>query len=73
MCPEDDLEVDDLDNQAPVDGLTFENDLVGFLHHTCFETRSKNADTGVAKPRYSKLKSGVRPIFRQDDLTNKIK
>lgn len=39
MCPEDDLEVDDLDKQTPEHGLALENDLVGFLHHTCFETR----------------------------------
>jgi hypothetical protein len=64
MCPEDDLEVDDLDNQAPNDELAFGNDLIGFYHHTCFETRSKSVEFGVSKPRFSKLKSGVRPIFR---------
>ncbi len=71
MCPKDDLELEDLDNQTP-DRLVNEKYLVGFLHHTCFPTRPKKDKDGVDVPRYSNLKYGVKPLFRGDELKDKI-
>ena len=71
MCPKEDLEMEDLDNHAP-ERLNYEKYLVGFLHDTCFPTRPKKDKDGVDVPGYSKLKNGVKPLFRGDELEDKM-
>ncbi len=72
MCPKDDIELEDLDKQAP-DRLVYERYLVGFLHHTCFATRPKKDEHGNEILRFSKLEHGVKPLFRDDELKVKMK
>lgn len=71
MCPKDDLEMEDLDNQAP-ERLVYEKYLVGFLHHTCSTLPPKKDKDSVDVPRYSKLKNGVKPLFHGDELEDKM-